>query len=143
MFLPFAVWVRGFQTFAMHGRNGCAPHGCGLYPVSVASLSLSLTRSLLFLYACKLHIDVSLQMYGVLQILALGPVTRIAKVVYLILFHYGPLENGGRVCIHERVSLCVLMSVCRESLIKYFACRNLERSLSGASNSAVSPSPVS
>lgn len=84
-------------------------------------------------------VHVFLHMYDGLEFLAVGPVTRIAEGVRLIQFRYGPLENGNRVCMCVRTSQRVLMCVCCESLIKYFACINLEHSLNGASNSGIVP----
>lgn len=77
-----------------------------------------------------------LYVHDVLEFLALGPVGGIAEGVHLIQFRCGPAEDGGGVCV-------LLICVCCESLIKYFACKDSEHSLNGASESSGSPSPVS
>lgn len=105
----------------MHGGNGCAPHGCGLYPVCV-SVAAATLYVLLWVCVC-VFVHVFLCAWWTS---ALGLVTGIAGGVRLIQFCYGSVENGSCVTVCAHMTLCVFMCVCCESLIKYFACRDSE-----------------
>lgn len=119
----------------MHVRNCCAPHGCGLHPVCI------------YVAAAPLWLSVYVRLHA-----CVGPRVICAWCTWV--FSSGPCRRNCWRGAFNSVSLwtsggwrwcvCVLlMCVCCESLIKYFACKDSEHSLNGASESSGSPSPVS